>query len=319
MKIKSLTKLAMSGVALAAVAATLGTSTYAWYVINPVANVTNIEASTEANGSTSILVSKDGSNFSGKVAFGDNDFISGNKPGNVRNNFVPVTTATGRTFYDMDNYKKVLASDSTATTSSAYLKFSVWVKAGATGNIDVQLSAVNKDASSLPTQYAYQDVSTTKTATSSFTVDAMQALRTAVVVDDSTNVTTVYDTLKIAYTSDYNASNKYAKSIPGDINDTTKIKDGTAQISDGAGGLTTSSKLSGAHLYFAQVMAEAPVTTADVATVSEADEITDVTIETANVAVKLTFYIWLEGGDDLCFDACGGQDFEFGLQFKASA
>jgi hypothetical protein len=325
MKFKGLTKLAMSGVALAAVAATLGTSTYAWYVVNPTANVTNVQASTANAGDTSILVSKDGSNFSGKIAFGANDFNgSGVFANNNRAAFVPVRPiekVDGTAFYTGD----VLDADATTSnTSNAYLKFSVWVKAAKAGDVSVKLSATNTtgvDAShttaTLPTQYAYQDVTSSITATNTFTVDAINALRTAVFIDAATTAT-VYETDKIAYQSNYSADSKYSTLSLGQVNDTTK-KTGTATLIDADGVTSTSESLKGAHLYYAQVMTELPVTTTDNVTVTSATNISDVTLAAANTAVKLTFVVWLEGGDDLCFDACGGQTFEFGLQFDAVA
>ena len=273
MKFKGLTKLAMSGVALAAVAATLGTSTYAWYVINPTATVTGVEASTAANGSTSILVSKDGSNFSGKIKFGAADwngsgtaYAAYNKK--VTDGFVPVRPkgATDLSaFYDATNSTK---SDPTA--SSAYMQFSVWVKAGASGAVSVKLSAVNntgitseQTTAVLPTQYAYQSVTSTITATQSFTVDAINALRTAVFVDDddstapgnpvADDLEQVYETDKIAYTPAYDSSARYTSL--GQVTDTTKLSGTTVFINDN-GTTSTSDNLSGAHLYYAQVMNE---------------------------------------------------------------
>ena len=81
MKFKGLTKLAMSGVALAAVAATLGTSTYAWYVTNSTATASNIIANTQATSSSNLLISKDGTNFSSKFAFTAADFNGGEAGG----------------------------------------------------------------------------------------------------------------------------------------------------------------------------------------------------------------------------------------------
>ena len=327
MKFKSLTKLAMSGVALAAAATTLGASTYAWYVVNPTANVTNINASTASAGDTSILVSKNGETFAGKVAFGEADY-NGNgatyTESNVNNPFVPVRPkgATDLTaFYDA-SVEDITAS--TATTSNAYLKFSVWVKAAsANKTVSVKLSAVNNTGVTssqatavLPTQYAYQDVTSTITAQNSFTVDAINALRTAVIVnDDTTSGQTVYETDKIALTTAYNAATRY--SSLGDVTDSTKLTNATATIVNDQGEEATITGLSGAHLYYTQVMSETPVTMNDTATVTNATAISNITLGAANVATKLTFIIWLEGGDDLCFDACGGQNFQFGLQFDA--
>jgi hypothetical protein len=328
MKFKSLTKLAMSGVALAAVATTLGASTYAWYVVNPTANVTNINAATANAGDTSILVSKNGTTFAGKIAFGDADYNGSGTSyaaNNINNPFIPVRPK-GAT--DLSAFYDATVEDVTATgatDTNAYLKFNVWVKAAKAQDVHVKLSVQNKtdkdteaSGQQLPTQYAYQDVSTSVHATDSFTVDAVHALRTAVIVNDNTTSgQTVYETDKVAYTPGYAAASKYTTVSLGDINDTTKITNSTATIVNEQGEEATITGLSGAHLYYTQVMSEEPVTKQDTATVSNGTEIADITLAAANTAVKLTFIIWLEGGDDLCFDACGGQNFEFGLQFDA--
>lgn len=330
MKFKSLTKLAMSGVALAAVATTLGASTYAWYVVNPTANVTNINAATASAGDTSILVSKNNKQFAGKIAFGAADY-NGTGTGsaatyasyNVNNEFVPVRPKAATdlsAFYDAD-VKDVTASN--ATASNAYLKFNVWVKAASPKTVSVMLSAVNTtdaDATTsgnqLPKQYAYQDVTSSITATNSFTVDAIDALRTAVIVnDDTTSAQTVYETNKIALTPDYNVGTPYTSK--GDVKETNYFKNGEATVVNDQGVESTISGLNGAHLYYTQVMSEEPVTKQDTATVTSATSIANVSLAVANEPVKLTFIIWLEGGDDLCFDACGGQTFTFGLQFNA--
>ena len=199
-------------------------------------------------------------------------------------------------------------------------------------SVSVKLSAVNntgitseQTTAVLPTQYAYQSVTSTITATQSFTVDAINALRTAVFVDDddstapgnpvADDLEQVYETDKIAYTPAYDSSARYTSL--GQVTDTTKLSGTTVFINDN-GTTSTSDNLSGAHLYYAQVMNEWPPTTEDTATVTAATNITNVTLAQANTAVKLTFVIWLEGGDDLCFDACGGQSFEFGLRFDAA-
>lgn len=327
MKFKSLTKLAMSGVALAAAATTLGASTYAWYVINPTATVTGVEASTAANGSTSILVSKDGSNFSGKIKFGAADWGGTGTAYSAYNKkptdgFIPVRPKGATDLSEFYNATESVKTEPTAATE--YMTFSVWVKAGASGAVTAKLSAVN-NTESMPTQYAYQSVTSTITATQSFKVDAINALRTAVFVDDDdsngpgapvqTDLEQVYETDKIAYTPAYDSALRYTSL--GDVTDSTKLSGTTVFINDN-GTTTTSDNLSGAHLYYAQVMNELPPTTGDTATVTSATNITNVTLATANTAVKLTFVIWLEGGDDLCFDACGGQNFEFGLRFDAA-
>ena len=55
---KGLRKLILSGTALAAVAATLGTSTYAWYTANETVSATNINGASAGATDASIFISK---------------------------------------------------------------------------------------------------------------------------------------------------------------------------------------------------------------------------------------------------------------------
>ncbi len=98
MKIKGLTKLALSGVALAAVAATLGTSTYAWYVTNSTATAKGASGMASANGGGSVLLAQNlASNETvtdanhGHTAFAPNiEFTDANMTMDV-NGLVPTT------------------------------------------------------------------------------------------------------------------------------------------------------------------------------------------------------------------------------------
>ncbi len=316
MKIKSLTKLAMSGVALAAVAATLGTSTYAWYVTNSTASATNIQASTKKSDGSNLLVSLDGSNFSSKVVFTSDNYDVRNYTGSDAL-LTPVTTA-GSTFTgDFITYDDKLAT----STSSSYVRFHLWVKASENiSTVTTTLTAENT-TESLPTQKAYYKAgSSAITAGQTFTVDAMQALRTAIVTttESGTSVTAtsdvtvssanskVYDTLAIAK----NADNTSAYSPLGTVK---AVEDSEVNYVD-ASGASQKVTLTGAHAYYTAVMAQRPGKTADSVSVVS-DKIADMAL-TADVAVRLDFFIWLEGSDTFCFDACGGQQFNFGLIFS---
>jgi hypothetical protein len=58
MKLKSLRKLALSGVALAAAATTLGTSTFAWYITNSTATASGVEGTVQAGAGGNVLLAQ---------------------------------------------------------------------------------------------------------------------------------------------------------------------------------------------------------------------------------------------------------------------
>jgi hypothetical protein len=321
MKFKGLTKLAMSGVALAAVAATLGTSTYAWYVTNSTATATNIQASTKKSDGSNLLVSLDGSNFSSKVVFTSENYDVRNYiTGNNGDALLTPVTVDGSSFSgNFITYDEKLSSSS----SSSYVKFHLWVKASENiSSVTTTLTADNT-TESLPTQKAYYKAgSSAITAGQTFTVDAMQALRTAIVVNAESGATaesnasaatitssnvTVYDTLKIAK----NADNTSAYSPLGSV---TAVEASEVNYVD-ASGASQKVTLTGAHAYYTAVMAQQPAKVEDSVTVSSSTTIANMSLS-ADIAVRLDFYIWLEGSDTFCFDACGGQTFNFGLIFS---
>ena len=322
MKIKSLTKLAMSGVALAAVAATLGTSTYAWYVTNSTATATNIQAKTISSDGSNLLLSKDGSNFQSKIVYDTATDTTGYDQLGQASNGDPLmdpVTIDGTAFtgdfitYDTES------GESTAATS--FLHFHLWVKSSKAATVQPVLSVVNNTIDSLPAQRAYYSIGGSGiTAGQTFTVDAVRALRTSVTTttESGTEVTStasvayssantkVYETEKIAKQADF--ATAYA---PG--GSVTSVSEGSATIVTASGDASTYTQ-TGAHAYFAAVMAKAPAKVAETVAPSSASAIDTVTL-TAETAVRMDFFVWLEGTDTFCFDACGGQSFTFGLQF----
>lgn len=291
MKFKSLTKLAMSGVALAAVATTLGASTYAWYVTNSKATASNIEASTRDNDGSNLLVSKDGSNFSSKVVFNTDDAAYLN-----RGVLDPVTTTDTTSFIEYDE-------NQSSTTSSKYVQVEYWLKSSENVTCKTTL-AVENNTTTLPVQKVY--FQTGGVTTNTISVDAVTALRTSFKVDDAAAV--IYQTDAVAKQADFETA--YAVKA-GSF---TSVASATVQIDDEDGG-DTAYTATGAHAYYGAVMRMAAPKESDS---SVTTPIANISL-TADTAVHVVMTIWLEGSDTLCFDACGGQQFTFALQFTKTA
>lgn len=295
-------KLFLSVAALAVCAATLVSTTFAWYVSNQTATATGVTGATAAiDGDGSVFISKDGESFLSSVSFTDADFQTGNAVGNVKGEFDPVTTTDGKAFTDVAG----------TTAEGKVLTVSLWLKSSKDLSVTPNLILKNT-TTELPTQTAYQDITKADvtegavTAGNSFSVDAAQALRMAITSGEGEGATTViYDVMSLAK-SEKTESGFTAYSIKGGVAE--------ENLATGTWG-TESTSLSGAHLYYAQVMGEVPtVVTPASATTSWAN-----IALTADTATKLTFTFWLEGADISCYDSCAGQTFQFDFDFSLAA
>lgn len=141
MKLKS--KLIMSGVALAACAATLTSTTYAWYTTNTSVSADGIQGATATTGDASIFISTDGLNWSQSVTLEKSSTFDTANGGNMNSaSLKPVACSTTGTF-------SLMAGGSAAKTD--VLTFYLYFKTAVTGE-DVPLyfssiSVANADSS----------------------------------------------------------------------------------------------------------------------------------------------------------------------------
>lgn len=277
-------KLFLSVAALAVCAATLVSTTFAWYVNNPTASVGDTAGSTTTAGSTgSISVSNDGTNFYKSVA----------TAGEVENanTLEPVTPvdATAATFKDL------ASTTENPTVSGKVMTFSIWVKSDIAvdaGAVTVTLTTTNtttdKKAQTNQTPAGGADAFNSKVAgAASFYVDAIDALRMSVSADGA--APTIYQVNKISKNYSYVTAPTGA----------TLVKE--------ADGIN-------AHTYYKVIKGADPSITTEVEGVSAATAIAMPAL-VAGTAVKLTFKVWLEGADQQCFNACAGQSFKFAFDF----
>jgi len=291
MKKSRITKLALSGAAVAALAATFSTSTYAWYVSNKTATVTGgagTTGSAEADGS--VLLS-----WNGSTAWGKNlSFSDSGAPDLNHLAVMPVHQHRA----DDENKGKYFKlgtngySEGTtaATANTDYVEFTIYAKTESATGVDVNVSFVVANAvaagnvNSLK-QLAYvgadQGAPTGLLAGAEFIKDALDAMYVRQTYSTTEELCAVAGALK-----------------------------GTSNITPTSGG--------NAHTYYKSVaginntlFAEAPESGAYVKS-----SFSQIHLTTTPLAI--TYQIFLDGGDEDCFNSCAGQDFTFTVTYNVA-
>ena len=296
MKKSRIAKLALMGASITALAATLTTSTYAWYVSNKVANVTGgtgVTGSAEADGS--VLLSWNGTSKWGKtLTFGDAEStdLSAVK-------LMPVHQHRGEgenkgKYFKLgdDGYSE---GTEAATLNKDYIEFTVYAKTEAEAGVNVSVSFIvnNTVASGAVaglSQLAYVDSS--KGAPKGLTV-GQEFVKDAL---DAMYVRETYSTT--------DSTTEELCPVAGTLKGTTNIKP------DGGGN---------AHTYYKNVagltdktlFAEAPESGSYVKSAFS-------NIHLTTDALAITYQIFLDGGDDDCFNSCAGQSFAFDIKFEVA-
>ncbi len=326
---KNLTKLALSGAALAAVAATLGTSTYAWYTTNPTVSANNIVAGTSDTGSSSIFISKTQTGkkaWSSKVELTADDFLPKN-PSLIPTSYVEKGTFATTAVTGTDPNKKTsldVANADAPGTNAAHVKlFFKSSKTSSEQNIYIKSIKVQnttdvdktKDGNQLP--YAdnllYDGVDATKngipTNAPTYSVDFRNALAMAVYNAGTATLATANSD---AYDKAFSIANKL---------------DGTAPVAQEGAHLITSG--ADAQGYFNAVMDYDLDDSAKAAagTMEKVGNVNGVYNGAAIAACPINgtdyatvdFYIYLDGASQWCYDACQGQQFSISLEFTSDA
>jgi len=330
MKFKGLSKIAIAGAALAATAATLGTSTYAWYVSNDKVAMDGVTGATAGEEVGANLV------ISGNeiAATGDSPASWGPK--------VKLTKATDGTEYTTEGTSSLFLAtaldpqsmDESAqtetwkdnegtdiTTKAKFIEFKIWIKNSKDALLEPRFGVANTtDSAALKTQTAYNPngLPTGVNSGDSFTVDAVQALRMEITKESVAAYSGASSTLQ--YTGDSitkeifkvaeasyktNLEDKYATDTTifktgGDANEYYKNMKGIAAYNTTGYGVTDGAGTSKASVY-----------------TNEKAEWGKFNVK-ADEAIKLTFRIWLEGADKDCWDSCIAQTFAFNLNFAVT-
>jgi len=346
MKLKGLTKLALSGVALAAVAATLGTSTYAWYVTNSEAKVAGVIGTTKAGGLGNILVAQKASEgaVNGHGAFATSITLdSGNITATTGAKGLAPVLPVASTYTSAD----LKLNAATTGQSAAAANYSI-TTAAQTGLIDattkwidskgveVAMPASTATSGSIP--YIQFDVWVLNTASDSvyFEFDIQNTTSTANLVNQlayagtglPNNTSTavkqgetfnanIVDALRMAYTqTDYTTTDN--TTYTGTTATSSTILDvasaaKTVTYADGISAATFTTD-GNANDYYNAVLGQNDAIVRTASGVNGSGKKQTITV-VQNQETKLSFYIWLEGSDAQCFDSVSGQSFNISLTF----
>lgn len=300
MKLKS--KLIMSGVALAACAATLTSTTYAWYTSNTEVTATGITSASATSGSDLLLISKTGKegSWSNTVAYESTD------TGIEDVSLLPVAYHAGSDTTTQGTFKgwsQTAESSSDAATTN-YLTVTTYLKATTAVTVYVNGFTITNETSSLPQKDILASAGGLEAndSTKTYTVDVLRTLQFEQTVE-TVSAGTITATSVALY--DYDT-------LAGDPNDSLKGK--------------TAGTGFNAHTYYNAVTGN---TIADDSEGTSGTKIkssgnTKWTLGTTPVAaaagdltyLKVTFKIFINGWDYACFDACQGQAISVGLKFS---
>jgi len=325
MKLKG--KLILSCAALAAVATTAFSTTYAWYTANSTVTANGISASTAQAASDALQISLDGNTWSASVDLtskltGKTALVP------VERTAVDKSVGTYKTWDPNNNAPKDAAID---TPVGSVVQFdlyfrnigvassSVQVSGAAIANVS-KVSAAENAAAGLPTQKLLSDIgSYTTAANPTYTVDILRALDLEIAIQ-----TIVIDEGKVVSVSSltgenansvttWTSANTLDYSLHGSHDKTSVYKDTLDE--DAASGYN-------AHTYYNAVKG-ANITTTGAAEGTNFAPSNDAMIKlsdtTGQTIVKTTWTIYLNGWNKACFDACKGQNITMSLTFNAVA
>ena len=275
MKKSRIAKLSLMGASIAALAATLTTSTYAWYVSTTKADITSGTGATGTAGADeSLLLSWDGTagSWYGTLAYSSS-----------------VATAAGPlypvSFHD-DVWGKLdpAAGDSSTTACTDYIQFTVYLLSGTDITVRPTMTITNASNSNTWKQQMiiHEGAShvPSDAANGVFKVDATKAIWT----EQNDGGTKTYLAANSA-TTEGNAHDYY-NAVKDDTAATlTADARKTVNVRNAANPQTPSTSLANISL-------------------------------TGNTAKTVTYTIYLDGGDQDCFNACVGQNITFALSFE---
>ena len=305
-------KLILSCAALAAVATTAFSTTFAWYTANDTVKATGITGQTSQTDSTLLLISKYGKVGSwGAAVEIDSSAVT----------LEPVAyNETDDAYYPWvanENEVDDTAVTGGLTSSDKYISFYLYFKSGSSSSLDVQIQSftlTNTDAAALPTFSVLADG--TGVTDASYSVNMFRALDVAITVEQGTEVARAADSPEVTSAGTRTAYNC----------DTLATGDNIAVAS------------ANAHTYYNNVKS---LTGADaIDTTEAASETTYTDIATLNSGtftfatptgagaqaaagnldsiLMVKFDIYLDGWDKMCFDAVRKQHFTLAMEFQGS-
>jgi len=306
-------KLILSCAALAAVATTAVSTTFAWYTSNTEVKATGVSGKTYESDASVLMISTDDYNWGSKVNLAINP-----------QNMVPVATDdAGTTFKVWDQSTNAVGT--TAVANQDYITFDLYFKSGSTDSLHVYMKEFNlvNTTTSLPAKIKLNSTGLTGVTSTTYTVDMFRALT----IDQLAYTTTERLASDAAYptaTADSTHTKVWdCQSLAGsDSLDDVTTPDAHAYynavkgLEAGAGAIDTSitnSETTRANLV--DTSASGYDLTSWELGVTGAGSIVSTT---ASGALKVTFNIYLDGWDKCCFDACQGQTFTLDMVFGSA-
>ena len=336
MKKSRIAKLALMGASITALAATLTTSTYAWYVTNNKADIAAVTGSTaSASAAGSISLSATGVVGSFKKSLTLSSFSTAS--------LSPVITTDGKTFKELNTATGSATTDVTvaktgygASDSGKVYCYRFFVLAeGATEDDDTtdknesqtiitpKVTLVNTTATTaFKTQINYSGTAlspNTIGAGDSFYANALNAMSMSSAKYQGTAlVSTLTDDDKVtaAYSSatTLNSVDQLSETMTaGDANRyATSIATGTGK------GFPENAKIAtaGARAYY-DAISEVDLQ-ADAKAQFSGTKLSTITLDNMK-PMLLEFYLWLDGADDACYNACETQAFSVEFEFQVKA
>ena len=298
-------KLVLSAVSLGLVAATLSTTTFAWYVSNTEASVSGVNGKIEGEAiGGNLLVAQNAPDLEGPDQPGN--FTSSITLSTSGKELNPVTLSESK-WYDQEG------TDQTA--SNPYIEYKFWILSTEATTVNVT-SKLKNSTTSFIEQTVYNAASLPNSGTAAkpaqvgdkFKVDAVRALKCVITGQDATSSTDM--TLKespaelangglvgldATYTSPEECvwggdANQYFKAMLGYAAYGT-----TGYVAGNQGTAGTGASVEMEDASFSSITV------------------------TKGVPKEIVIRIWLEGTCENCWDSCRGQDFELNFTFTTGA
>lgn len=338
MKKSRIAKLALMGASVAALAATLTTSTYAWYVTNnkaDIAAVTGSTASASAAGSISLSATGQAGSFKKSLSL----------PSFSTASLSPVITTDGKTFNELNTATgeatipvAVAKTGYGASASGKVYCYSFFVLVeGATADDDStsgvdeskttiipKITIVNTtDTTMFKSQINYSGTAlspSTIDAGDTFYANALNAMSmSSAKLQGSALVSTLTspDEVKNAFNSEttLNSVDQLSDSM-------TAVDEGlryATSIATGEGkGFPENAKIANAGaLKYYDAISEVDLK-ADAKEQFTSNALSTITLDNMK-PMLLEFYLWIDGADDACYNACETQSFSVEFEFQVKA
>ncbi len=291
-------KLFLSVASLAVCAATLVSTTFAWYTSNSEVSASGLNASSAASTDSLLLISRTGEKgtWGNSVDLSDIDDYTSLMP-------VAYTAGDGTTQGSFNTFGDGAVAGAADTTD--YISFDLYFRGGSELPVIVKsITITNKNAASLPAKDILADAGgLDSTSTATYTVDVLRTL--------------MVETTSVVVTKGSNGDATVKLYDPEKLN---------TIATDSLNGKTTAGTDYNAHVYYNAVTGNTIETTSeniDDATKLATTGTTKLELGTTPVAaaagdltyLKVTFKIFINGWDYACFDAVQGQNISIALNF----